>query len=62
MKFLNKRELRQKVTVSIQHITRLEKAGLFPKRVPLTEARVGWLESEIEDWMKERIAKRDAPR
>ncbi len=58
MKILNKRELRQKTTISIQHITRLEKEGKFPKRVQLTMNRVGWLESEVDDWIRERLAKR----
>lgn len=58
MKILNKRELRQKTTISIQHITRLEKDNRFPKRIQLTQNRVGWLESEVDDWIKERIAKR----
>jgi prophage regulatory protein len=55
MKFLNKRELRQKTTISIQHITRLEKAGKFPKRIQLTQNRVAWLETEVEEWMQNRI-------
>ena len=58
MKILSKRELRHKTTISIQHITRLEKLGKFPKRVQLTLARVGWVESEIDEWLRERIAKR----
>lgn len=62
MKFLTKRELRAKTTISIQHITRLEKVGQFPKRVLLTQARVGWVEEEIDEWMRQRIAKRDAPK
>lgn len=61
MKILNKRELREKVTISIQHWTRLEKAGKAPRRIQLTENRVGWLESEVEDWIRERLALRDGP-
>ncbi len=58
MKILNKRELRTKTTISIQHITRLEKEGRFPKRVQLTQNRVGWVESEVDEWLQERIARR----
>jgi len=35
--------------------------GLFPQRVPLSEGgrAVGWLESEIIEWQRRRIAERD---
>lgn len=59
MKILNKRELRYKVTISIQHWTRLEKEGKAPRRIQLTQNRVGWLESEIDDWLRQRIALRN---
>ena len=29
--------------------------GSFPKSVPLGSRAVGWIESEIDDWIKERI-------
>jgi prophage regulatory protein len=38
----------------------LESERKFPKRVPLGENRVGWIESEIEDWIKEKAASRVA--
>nr|WP_213396473.1 AlpA family phage regulatory protein [Yoonia sp.] len=41
------------------HITRLEKAGLFPRRVRLGAGRVGWVEEEIDAWIESRIAERD---
>jgi prophage regulatory protein len=37
---------------------RLEREGKFPKRVPLSESRHGWAESEIDDWIAERMASR----
>jgi prophage regulatory protein len=58
MKFLSKKEVRAKVLYSPAHIARLEAADLFPKRVQLGPGRVGWVESEVEEWMRERIAKR----
>lgn len=58
MKILNKRDLKAKTTISIQHWTRLEKEGRAPARVQLTQNRVGWVESEVDDWLQERIAKR----
>ncbi|WP_367987818.1 AlpA family transcriptional regulator [Vibrio sp. NTOU-M3] len=31
----------------------------FPKSVPLGGRRVAWVESEIEEWMEQRLALRD---
>jgi prophage regulatory protein len=60
MKILSKRELKAKTSISVQHLDRLEKAGRFPKRIRLTQNRVGWLESEVDEWIKDRIAERDS--
>ena len=37
-----------------QHIARLEKEGLFPKRIHLGPCRVAWLAAEIEAWIASR--------
>lgn len=59
MKLLTKSEVRNRVCYSPQHIARLEKAGKFPKRVMLGPNRVGWLEEEIDQWIRDRIEERD---
>jgi prophage regulatory protein len=59
MKLLSKKQVREKVVYSIQHITRLEQDGKFPKRIRLGDNRVGWLESEIDDWIAQKILERD---
>lgn len=33
--------------------------GTFPKPVHLSDKAVGWVSTEIEDWVKARIAERD---
>ena len=38
----------------------LEAAGKFPKRVKLGARRYGYVESEIDRWLEERAARRDA--
>jgi prophage regulatory protein len=38
----------------------LEKAGLFPRRVPITERTHGYVEEEIDGYLESRIAARDA--
>ena len=59
MRILSKRTVRELVLYSPQHIARLEKAGLFPKRVQLGPSRVGWIESEVLDWLEARIKRRE---
>ena len=59
MRILSKKALRELVLYSPQHIARLEKAGQFPKRVQLGVNRVGWVEEEVDQWIRERIDDRD---
>jgi prophage regulatory protein len=61
MRILSKRQLKELVLYSPQHIARLEKAGLFPKRVQLGLNRVGWVEDEILDWLQQRLDRRETP-
>lgn len=60
MRILSKRQLKELVLYSPQHIARLEKAGAFPKRVNLGPNRVGWVEAEVQDWLNERLQRREA--
>lgn len=59
MRMLSKRQLKDLVLYSPQHVARLDAAGKFPKRVRLGECRVGWIEQEVLDWLDERIRQRD---
>jgi len=64
MKLLSKKQLKELVLYSPQHIQRLEDAGRFPKRVRLgncPRSRVGWIEQEVLDWLQERIEARQTP-
>ena len=54
MRLLSKRQLKELVLYSPQHVARLEAAGRFPKRVQLGQCRVGWIEQEVLDWLQER--------
>ena len=58
-RLITKAELRRIVPYTPQHILRLEKRGLFPRRVQVGPNRVAWLLSEIEQWVEARIAERD---
>ena len=59
MRILSKRQVKDLVLYSPQHIARLEAAGKFPKRVRLGENRVGWVEDEVLEWLQSRIDARD---
>jgi len=59
MRILSKKDLRALVLYSPAHIDRLEKAGLFPRRVQLGPCRVGWVESEVLSWLEDRIRERN---
>ena len=58
MRLLSKRQVKELVLYSPQHIARLEAAGQFPKRVRLGANRVGWVEDEVLDWLQTRIDRR----
>src|SRR5580658_9221196 len=55
-KLVSKKELKSVhgIPYCPAHIARLEKAGLFPKRLMLGACRVAWWEDEIEEWKASR--------
>ncbi len=61
-KLVSKKELKSVygVPYSFAHIARLEAAGQFPKRVRLGACRVAWVADEVQGWIDERVALRDA--
>jgi len=64
MKLLSKKVVRERCLISFAHIDRLEKVGKFPRRCKLGThhtSRVGWVESEIDEWLSQRLAQRQAP-
>ena len=62
MRILRTSQVVEKVGYSAMHISRLEKAGKFPKRFKLNPDgyAVGWLEEEINQFIADRVAARDA--
>lgn len=64
MRFLSKKEVKRLTLYSDAHRDRLEADGKFPKRVRLGEgrySRVGYIDFEIDEWMKAQVSKRDNP-
>lgn len=55
-------DLKRALGLSRSSIYRLMKEGLLPQPVPLIPGgkSVAWVASEIQEWIKERIAERDS--
>lgn len=64
VEFEAKRSVLARVTLSNSEIYRRIKAGTFPAPVSLSAdgRRVAWLRAEVDKWIAERIAARDARR
>ena len=69
MRLLSKRQVLDLVPYSYTHISRLEEAGQFPKRVKhlhyakkrTNYCRVFYVEQEVLDWIQRLVDARDAP-
>ena len=60
MRFLRKAVAADRVGYHPEHLMRLVRAGKFPKPVLLGPRTVVFLEDEVTEWQKARIAERDA--
>lgn len=54
-RFMPRSEVISATGLSDTTLWREYRAGRFPKPIPLTKNRVGWLESEVRAWMAERL-------
>ena len=61
-RILRPAETSAKVGYSHPHIKRLVKSGQFPKPVRVGARAKGWIESELDQWISDRIALRDGGR
>jgi prophage regulatory protein len=52
MRMLRIQELEDRVGVTRSTIDRWERAGRFPTRRQLGEGAVGWLETEVDEWLQ----------
>jgi prophage regulatory protein len=48
------------ISYSKVQLWRLERAGKFPRRVPIGAGRHAWVESELDNFIDQKIADRDA--
>ena len=56
--FLKRPEIEHRTGLKRSTIYDKMKAGTFPKPVKLGPRAVGWLETEVDAWIKERISQR----
>ena len=55
---LRKSAVVERTGASASTIDRMERRGEFPRRIPVTENRVGWSLKEVADWIEQRKAAR----
>jgi prophage regulatory protein len=58
-RIIRKKELPNFTGLQRTTIDDLIRVGSFPKPIPLGKRSVGWLESELLDWQRARVAGRD---
>lgn len=51
MNIITRKQLIAKTGLSRDTIRRLENAGKFPRRIQLTERRVGWDDEAVDAWL-----------
>ena len=59
MRIMRLREVISATGLARSTIYKLIGAAEFPRPVPLVGRSVGWVESEVNDWIRARIAMRD---
>jgi prophage regulatory protein len=56
-----RKDTSRRIGVSTRTLDRWEISGNFPKRVKLGARAVGYLNTEVEDWLRSRARKGDSP-
>ncbi|GLO59589.1 transcriptional regulator [Vibrio sp. MACH09] len=60
MRFLRLKEVMALTGLGRSTIYKFMDEEVFPKTIPLGGRAVAWLESEIEEWMEQRLAMRES--
>ena len=56
MRIIREPECKRVTGLSRPQRWRLERKNSFPKRIPISEHSHGWLEHEVQDWIRSRVA------
>ncbi|MBS9852715.1 helix-turn-helix transcriptional regulator [Vibrio alginolyticus] len=59
MRLIRLKEMLDNTGLSRAYMYKLMAEGKFPKSVSLGFRSVAWVESEVQDWILERVAERD---
>lgn len=60
LRLIRRKEVQVKTGLGASSIYALMEQGRFPRAIAISERRVAWLESEIDQWIYERIAQHQA--
>ena len=53
MKILSAQQVSDMTSLSIPQIRRMSQSGALPHPIRISDARVGWIQEDIEDWLFE---------
>jgi prophage regulatory protein len=59
---LSKRRVLEQIPISGATLARRVAAGAFPRPVRIGKRRVAWVQSEVSDWLAERMEERGSTR
>ena len=62
LRVLRAPQVAERTGLSIPSLYRLMAEGGFPRSIPLSHQARGWIEHEVDAWLQERVAARDAER
>ena len=60
VRLIRRKEVQAKTGLGASSIYAMMKQGKFPKAITLSERRVAWIESDVDQWISERIASHKA--
>jgi prophage regulatory protein len=61
-KILFKREISEITRLSHAALSQMERKNMFPRRIKIGQQRVAWIESEVREWLADRMAERNEAR
>ena len=60
VRLIRRKEVQTKTGLGASSIYAMMQQGKFPKAVNISERRVAWIESEVDQWIANRIAQHKA--
>lgn len=60
VRLIRRKEVQAKTGLGASSIYAMMQQGKFPKAVNISERRVAWIESDVDQWINERIASHKA--